>query len=432
MVVDTALFLRRAAMRGERIVALARLVLAGLLLVQWFFLGREWGPTGTSPSYWTAAVGLGVAVLFSGWVLRRPDEEKPSRSALFLSVTVDAVVLAVVILPFSLWPSESYAGFLRAPTPGALLLGIVVSGFRLSRAVAVMGTLMMLAIAAASVAIDFARNAALLTYRGEHLVNWIILFAGGAVVSYVAASRTRRLVFQGAEAAVAAERARQRLGVYISEELVAQALEPGEVAPGGQRQSVAVLFADLRGFTQYSESRSPEKLIVELNEYLQAMVKAIRVEGGVVDKYIGDSIMAVFGVPDERPGAPAEAIRAAAGMQAALEEHNAARQGRGLPALRHGVGVHFGPVVAGHVGTPNRLQYTVLGDVVNLASRLESATKTTLAPVLISAETVEAARRTSHGDELPSLDPLGAIQVPGRQAAVEVYTLEVAPSAASS
>jgi adenylate cyclase len=281
----------------------------------------------------------------------------------------------------------------------------------------------MLSIAVVALAIDLRFNAELISYRGEHLVNWVILFAGAALVSYIAASRTRRLVFQGADAAVKAERARQRLGVYVSEQVADEALAADELAPGGRRQSVAVLFADLRGFTAYAEDRSPENLIGELNEYLEAMVAEIRAQGGVVDKYIGDSIMAVFGIPQESAAAPANALRAVQGMQKALNEHNAERLAHGMAPLEHGIGVHFGPVVAGHVGTRKRLQYTVLGDVVNLASRLESATKSAGVPVLISAATVEAARRTGQDDKLPAVKRLGSTNVPGRQASVEVYTL---------
>ncbi|MBW2523886.1 MAG: adenylate/guanylate cyclase domain-containing protein [Deltaproteobacteria bacterium] len=423
MIGTTAEFLRHAAMRGERTVALARLLIAGLLLGQWVFLGGEWGPSESSLTYWTAAAGLGVAVAFSAWVLIGRGAAQPSRRTLLVSVTVDAAVLAVVIIPFSLWPTVTYEGFLRAPNPAVLLIGIILAGFRLSRRVALTGTVSMLGVAAVSLLIDFRHNAELITYRGEHLVNWLILFIAAAAMSYVAASRTRRLVFQGADAAVKAERARQRLGVYVSEQVAAEALAADELAPGGRRQSVAILFADLRGFTSYAEALSPENLIGELNEYLEAMVAIIRAEGGVVDKYMGDSIMAVFGIPRERAEAPADAVRAAQGMQRALEQHNAVRAGRGQAPLQHGIGVHFGPVVAGHVGTRKRLQYTVLGDVVNLASRLESATKSMGVPVLISAATVEAARGADEDDNLPGLKPLGATSVPGRRASVEVYTL---------
>jgi adenylate cyclase len=160
-------------------------------------------------------------------------------------------------------------------------------------------------------------------------------------------------------------------------------------------------------------------LIAELNDYLDVMVEAIRQERGVVDKFIGDAIMVVFGIP--KPGAEdaQRAIRAAAAMQAALIQHNATRTSSGRPPFEQGIGVHYGYAVAGHVGTTQRLQFTVVGDVVNVASRLESATKAVGASVLISAAAVEAAGGEGH----PALKHLGRVAVSGHEQDLEVHTL---------
>jgi adenylate cyclase len=144
-------------------------------------------------------------------------------------------------------------------------------------------------------------------------------------------------------------------------------------------------------------------------------------EGGVVDKYIGDAIMAVFGAPRSSPDAAARALRAAQGMSRALEAHNAARAAKGLPPLKHGIGVHFGPVIAGNIGTQTRTQYTVIGDAVNLGSRLESATKELGVELLVSRELRDAALASAAA--LPALRPCGQIMVKGREQAVEVFTL---------
>lgn len=180
-----------------------------------------------------------------------------------------------------------------------------------------------------------------------------------------------------------------------------------------------MLFSDLRGFTTYSESLPPEELVDELNAYLEAMVREIKYEGGVIDKYIGDAIMVVFGIPSPKPGDAERAVRCAWRMDQALAVHNAQRTARGLPPLKHGVGVHFGEVVAGNMGTSERLQYTVVGDTVNLAARLESASKTLGVPIVLSREVVEAVGE----DALPAaVREVDTISVKGRDQPVEVLT----------
>ncbi|MBI5510421.1 MAG: adenylate/guanylate cyclase domain-containing protein [Deltaproteobacteria bacterium] len=193
------------------------------------------------------------------------------------------------------------------------------------------------------------------------------------------------------------------------------------LAPGGERREVAVLFSDLRGFTSYAERLPPERLVQELNDYLAAMVEAVHGQGGTVDKYIGDSIMAVLGLMGSDPEDAARAIRTADSMQRALARHNADRASRRLPPLKQGIGVHFGQAIVGNIGTENRLQFTVVGDVVNTASRLKSATKSEGAPVLVSAAAVEAARRASA--DLPPLRPHGELRLRGRDSAIATFTL---------
>ena len=241
------------------------------------------------------------------------------------------------------------------------------------------------------------------------------------VLGVAVAGRARTLVYSAADKAVEAERVRQRLGAYVSEEVAEQALGTREPTLGGRRQDVAVLFSDLRGFTTWSERSEPERIVAELNAYLDVVVAAVRAEGGVVDKYIGDSVMVIFGIPAARPDDAARALRAAAGMQRVLVAHNADRVRRRLAPLAQGVGVHFGPAVAGNIGTSDHLQFTVVGDTVNLASRLESATKDHGVATLFSAEVVQAARAS--GQSFPEVAAKGRIHVKGRDAEIEVFTL---------
>ncbi|PYM22781.1 MAG: hypothetical protein DMD78_13560 [Candidatus Rokuibacteriota bacterium] len=207
---------------------------------------------------------------------------------------------------------------------------------------------------------------------------------------------------------------RETFGKYVSQEIRDEILA-GRVALEGQVLEATILFADLRDFTTWVEASDPREVVRDLNSYFTEMEAAIRGQGGLVLQYIGDEIEAVFGAPVDKPDHAAAAVRAAREMRARLAAWNAARPGK--PALRHGIGVHTGTVVAGNIGSSERLSYALVGDPVNLASRIQGLTKELAADVLVSGTT-----RARIGEELP-LRPLPAVRVKGRIAEVEVYAL---------
>ena len=319
--------------------------------------------------------------------------------------------------------TSSYGGFLREGNTAVLIIGCITPGVRLVRSLSLIGSALMVALSTVLLVLDYSINAERLLYATADVVNFSFFLAGAALLGYTVAARTKALVYEGAGAAVNAERARQRLGIYVSEEVANEAMRRTTLQLGGDRRTAAVLFADLRGFTGYAEQLSPEATVAELNAYLDEMVQVVRRNGGLVDKFMGDAIMVVFGVAEPRPNDALRAIKTAAEMCEALAAHNARRAERGSPPFAHGVGIHFGPVVAGNIGNRDRLQFTVIGDTVNLASRLEAATKELAVPVVISADTVEAARAAPGAESMPEVHSLGEIQVPGRTAGLEVYTL---------
>jgi class 3 adenylate cyclase len=413
-------FLDRTATQGERSVARIRLVIAGTVLLQFLTLrhGLE-GLQNGSVKHWIILGGIAFLSVFSVWILATLREGQSSLRLRIASVAVDATATFLILLPSTLWAKPSYLGFLSRPDPGIFLIVAAVAGFRLSRAGVWVGGGLTVAGAGTIVALDFVLNRGRLVYGLDSVVVYFLLLAAAVGVGMAIARKVVDLVQQGARALVEGERARQRFGVYLSQELVDEALSADELRPGGRRQPVAVLFSDLRGFTTYSETLAPEALVDELNAYLESMVSVIRSEGGVIDKYIGDAIMVVFGIPSPRPGDAERAVRCAWRMDQALVVHNGERAEKGLPALRHGVGVHYGDVVAGNMGTSERLQYTVVGDTVNLASRLESASKSLGVPVVLSREVVDAVG----ADALPApVRVVDTIHVKGREQPVEVLT----------
>jgi len=212
------------------------------------------------------------------------------------------------------------------------------------------------------------------------------------------------------------EMLRETFGKYVSQEIRDEILA-GRVALEGQVREATILFADLRDFTTWVEASDPRDVVRDLNSYFTEMETAIRGHGGLVLQYIGDEIEAVFGAPVDKPDHAAAAVRAAQEMRTRLVAWNAGRAAAGKPALRNGIGVHTGTVVAGNIGSSERLSYALVGDPVNLASRIQGLTKELRTDVLVSGTT-----RARVGDDVP-FHPLPAVKVKGRVAEVEVYAL---------
>jgi adenylate cyclase len=199
---------------------------------------------------------------------------------------------------------------------------------------------------------------------------------------------------------------------------------------GGQQVTVTLMSTDLRGFTAMSEALSPEQVVEQLNAYHAMMLEEVRQQGGILDKFIGDGMLAIFGlslVEGSLTSAPDAGARAAVAcaraMLHSLERLNAARAAQGLPPLKLGVGLHTGPVIAGNIGVPgHRIEFTVIGDAVNTAARLEGLTKEAGTPVLLSAET---ARRLP---SLSGLTPRPAVTLRGKTQPLELFALAQAPA----
>jgi adenylate cyclase len=207
------------------------------------------------------------------------------------------------------------------------------------------------------------------------------------------------------------ERLRHAFGCYVAPELAEEVMCHG-VRLGGETVSASVLFTDIRGFTALSERMTPAAVVSLLNRYFAMVEPAIRTEGGWINKFGGDSLLAVFGAPVPQADHTRRAVRAA------LSEFNARQREAGEPTLRIGVGIDCGEMVAGSVGSPERMEYTVIGDVVNVASRIEALNKKWGTDVLISAEAYAAV-----GSDV-SVRAMPLTEVQGKSEPIQVYALE--------
>ena len=210
------------------------------------------------------------------------------------------------------------------------------------------------------------------------------------------------------------EMIKQAFTRYVAREVVDEILkDPEQIALTGERREVSVLFCDIRGFTPVSERLSPEQVVAMLNEFYTLMIDVVFKYEGTLDKFLGDAVMAVFGAPIPHEDHAMRAIRTAWAMQAGIRELSERRVQEGKEPIAVGIGVSAGEAVAGTIGTENRMEYTVIGDRVNLAARLEA--NAVPGQILISQWTYEKV------EKLVNARSLGYFKVKGKEEEVEVY-----------
>jgi class 3 adenylate cyclase len=204
--------------------------------------------------------------------------------------------------------------------------------------------------------------------------------------------------------------------LYVPKEVIDEVFVKPESMLVGSNKEAAILFSDIRGFTTISEKLAPDDLVDSLNRYFDAMVGVIVDRGGTVDKYIGDAIMAVFGAPVPHSDDALRSVLAGLEMTKRLEEFNADQLAKGKDPFRIGVGISYGVVTAGNIGCDLKMNYTVIGDEVNLASRIEGQTKRYKQPILISGAIYQRVK-----NELPCR-LVDYVAVKGKKVGVRIYT----------
>lgn len=211
---------------------------------------------------------------------------------------------------------------------------------------------------------------------------------------------------------------------YVPDAVIDELMDSRPLSLEGKRRPVAVLFSDIRGFTTLTEKSDPEPLVRQLNEYLGAMTNVIMDNRGTVDKFIGDGILAFFGAPLPTPEPAWHAVLAANAMLRSLEELNARWSAEGKPRFAIGIGLHFGEAIVGNIGCERKLDYTVIGDTVNTASRIESATKESIARhgvhVLVSGALVAELERSGRR---VYVETMGEQVLKGKEQATALYLL---------
>ncbi|MBR0952753.1 adenylate/guanylate cyclase domain-containing protein [Bradyrhizobium canariense] len=245
-----------------------------------------------------------------------------------------------------------------------------------------------------------------------HAVRSTIILVCGVLAGAVGA-QLRRQFAASIAAATARDRVTNLFGQHVSPQVVERLMAAGTSA-GGDLRRVAVMFVDFRGFTAGAQTRTPQEVVDRLDGAFAVLVDILDRQGGIVNKFLGDGFLALFGAPLEASDAAHRAVAAGREMLTAMERINAQTSW----PLRIGIGIHFGEVVAGNIGSPRRKEYTVIGDTVNFASRLEALNKEFGSQLLISA-----AVREVLGEDGSDAVALGEVEVRGYEQKVPVFQL---------
>jgi adenylate cyclase len=255
-----------------------------------------------------------------------------------------------------------------------------------------------------------------LRYENEVIV-YLLVSAGLALLVW----RSRSLVAERAEA----ERERSNLARYFSPRVVEELAGRDQPLGRVRRQAVGVLFADLVGFTTLAESMTPEEVMAMLRGFHGRMEDEVFRHGGCLEKFIGDALLATFGVPDSGAHDATDTLACARGMEQALDAWNREREARGLPPLRMGVGLHHGPAVLGDIGSERSMAFATVGDTINVASRLQTLTRELGVTLVASGDFVEALDREGADPALlTGITRRGPHALRGRDHPIEVWAQE--------
>ncbi len=361
-----------------------------------------------------------LACTFYGLVLRQLVKKYGARQSIVLAgliIDLSAAGAMFLIARHFSPPDVDQQDQIRWPTyvlPASLFTFLLINMLRANRLAAVVGAVW-------SSAVFFFVTVSFDGLQIQQVITACI-FLATSWIGFRAAGRAREMLDRFARF--------QLLRRYLPTAAVERVLTDNPdtaLALGGDLLTVTILAADLRNFTAMSEKLAPGEVVRQLNAYHGAMLEVIERHGGMLDKFIGDGTLVVFGLErvlpvKQKDSGAAAALACARDMLQALEKLNRSRMGANLPPLKMGIGIHTGPVVAGNIGAPGRrIEFTVVGDTVNTASRLEGLTKECNHPVVLSAAT---AALLDSKDGLAELDPM---RVKGKDAPLTVFGLERAP-----
>lgn len=421
---SVAALVEAAEREAMRVAAFVRIAIVGALLVLFVF-----GRPQELPRAFTEVVEFGVAayiaLALAGLLASRARRIHGATSAVL--AVLDVAVYAALIVGAGIRLGVSPVTVVALPPFLFVLLLFALAALHYTIAPIVATLVAALGFGAALIG---AQSAGMLPDTGladlpegvpvfgarTNMLRFFLIGASGAVLVMVVVRARRRLT-----QAIAITERSANLSRYLPGAIAQTVADRGIDALGGGRiQDAAVLFADIEGFTRFSAATDPAAVGRLLTEIRVIQRRIVESHGGIVDKFIGDAVMAVFGVPEPAPDDARRALAAALALDAAQRDWRAAREAAGEAAVRVGIGLHYGPVFAGAIGDTERLEFATLGDTVNVAARVEGLTRTASASLLVTRAALAAA-----GADPAGWEPLPPQAVRGRDAPVEVLRARV-------
>jgi adenylate cyclase len=394
---NAAEVLAEGALLGERRAAIARLA-----MITMFALVTNFGRASGQDRYQTyvgAAYGLfAIGALIGVFRTRRVTPRQATVRPIIVTMVDFAAITALAML-------DVYRGGAFAPGRHVIAASIALS-FSIAR--------YPWWHVAYSTVLAVGSHLAASAYGGElFTLTTAFASAGLVVLGFMVGitNRTAGAMFQGL-------RRRDNLTRFLPRQVAERVIRDGPGALAPVEREVTVMFSDIRGFTSMSESSSPREMLAVLDDYFGRMSQIVKGHDGVVGKFLGDGLLAFWGVPDHLDDHALRAVRAARDMRRALHELNQQRQRAGKAPLRVGIGIHTGTVAAGMLGGALQSEYTVIGDAVNVASRIEGLTKDHDVDVLISETTFAQLPAPRRGEKLASAE------IRGRKEPIVVYTID--------
>lgn len=419
---------REAEMAGGRVANRIRYVFAFLLLLVVIGVGKSAGGLDQVVNYSVWAIYLLLTV--SQTLALRRGSARINGVFTYFSTAFDFTLITLVLAYYTARYNPdnwSFAG--KNPVLLFYVLPLLLTALQFRIRLLIFATVLCLLLIGAVILGTFLQDVPWTTdwsryvmgpeiVAGDYAVSRPIVFLSIGLVLGYAILRSRSMVRR--MGAVEAQKA--SLSRYFAPQIAERISAGSDELTRGRRVRATILFSDIRNFTAMSESMAPDELADFLSEFRERMSRAIFANGGMLDKFVGDAIMAAFGAPEPSEAAGADernAVRAARAMLLELEEFNRERHARGESTIAVGIGLHAGEVFAGNVGRGGRLEYTLLGDAVNTASRIESLCKKMGAALLLSEAVYECLDQA----EQDGAERMPRVLVKGKELPLQTYRL---------
>ncbi len=392
--------LAESSLRAERVVSVVRLAMMAMLGFSQTGIARMFGEEVIRDPLRMVAVWVYAAFAVGAFVVLRLQSPHPGRSRWMPLPTALMDASFLVVMGWRSWHLTGTFHAEMTAAAGAVILAFSVA--RYSRLHVVLSTVLSSAAYVAVSAVTDTLSAVRVSFVvGCYIALGLMLgWTNGQVGG----------MFLGL-------RRRDNLSRFLPRQVVDRVLQQGETSLVPVQREVTILFSDIRDFTTLSETLPPQAVLKLLDDYFGHMTQIVMAREGMVNKFLGDGMLACWGVPDHSEDHAEQAMRAALDMRAKLEELNAWREGQGEPPLRIGIGLHTGVVAAGMLGGAQQHEYTIIGDAVNVAARVEGLTKVLGVDILVSESTWQRGGDRFQGDRM------GEERVKGRKEAVVVYAL---------